>query len=75
MRAEYCGDFSLNSRSMLKTTASALKSVPSWNFTPFLSLKVHFVGSPLFTSQLSARPGMRPDGLSPCVMSQLMSES
>ncbi|EKD22120.1 MAG: hypothetical protein ACD_87C00145G0001 [uncultured bacterium] len=27
-------------RPMEKTTASALKSVPSWNLTPFRSLKV-----------------------------------
>src|SRR6185437_16596787 len=31
----------LRARSKLKTTASELKSVPSWNFTPSRSLKVH----------------------------------
>ena len=45
----------LNQRSKLKQTAAALKSVPSWNFTPWRSLKVQTLPSGS-CSQLSARP-------------------
>ena len=37
----------LYQRSKLAQTASALKSVPSWNFTPSLSLKVQTLPSSL----------------------------
>ena len=46
----------LYQRSKLKQTASALKSVPSWNLTPWRRWNVHAVPSSL-ASQLSARPG------------------
>jgi hypothetical protein len=37
------------------TTSSAVKSLPSWNFTPFLRLKRHCVSDTCF--QLVARQG------------------
>jgi len=39
------GDLSSRARSRVKITASALKVEPSWNFTPWRSSKIHFVGS------------------------------
>ena len=39
---------------MLKATSSAVTSDPSWNFTPFLSLKVQVFPS-FEAAQLSAR--------------------
>ena len=42
---------------MLKITASALKSDPSWNFTPWRSSKIHFVGSAGSWYHLVASPG------------------
>src|SRR5437016_11486100 len=43
-------------RSRVNLTASALNGVPSWNLTPFLSLKVYCLASGE-TSHESARPG------------------
>ena len=45
-------------RLKLNLAASALKSVPSWNFTPRWSLKTRVFGSGWV--QDSARPGWRP---------------
>ena len=57
------------------TTASALKSLPSWNFTPGRSLKTHLVLSFASTAQLSARPGMSTLGASALDRSQCVSAS
>jgi hypothetical protein len=38
-----------------KITSSAVNGEPSWNFTPWRSLNIHFVGSGF--SQLSASAG------------------
>ena len=46
----------MNWRARENTTASALKSVPSWNFTPFLRWNTNSRPS-ADTSQLLARPG------------------
>jgi hypothetical protein len=40
---------------MEKTTSSAVKSLPSWNLTPFLRLKTHTVGLACF--QVAASEG------------------
>ena len=45
-------------RVKLNRAASALKSVPSWNFTPRRSLKISVFGSGC--CQDSARPGLIP---------------
>ena len=45
----------LRMRSVEKTTSSAVKSSPSWNFTPLRRWKRHLSGSTI--SQRSARPG------------------
>ena len=50
-------DLSFNARSRLKITASALKSEPSWNLTPWRSSKIHFVGSAGSWDHLVASPG------------------
>ena len=52
------GDFSSSARSRVKITASALKVDPSWNFTPWRSSKIHFVGSAGSWYHLVARPGI-----------------
>src|SRR6266852_3078058 len=41
---------------MVNLTASALNGVPSWNLTPFLSLKVYCLASGVMSHE-SARPG------------------
>src|SRR6185436_12141274 len=69
--ASNCGTPCLKLRSRFQITASALKGVPSWNFTPLRSLNVHFLGSPASCCQLSARPGTMSAGLSALVRSQL----
>ena len=43
--------------SQVKTTASAVKELPSWNFTFRRSLNTHLVGWSLRTSHDSASPG------------------
>src|SRR5437867_6242487 len=43
-------------RSSVNLTAAPLKGVPSWNLTPFLSVKVYTLASGEM-SHLSARPG------------------
>jgi hypothetical protein len=45
-----------------QTTASALKSEPSWNLTPGRSRNVHLVLSASSTFHSVATPGMTPDG-------------
>ena len=45
-------------------TASAVKSVPSWNFTPRRRWKIQVFLSSLSCSQRSARPGRKPASLS-----------
>ena len=49
-------------RSRLNFAASALKSVPSWNFTPRRSLKTRVLGSGWVHD--SARPGLIPSFVS-----------
>ena len=49
-------------RSKLNFAASALKSVPSWNFTPRRSLKTRVFGSGWVHD--SARPGLIPSFVS-----------
>ena len=58
-----------------KTTASALKGLPSWNVTPLRSLNTHFVGWSLRTSHDSARPGTSGASRSPRVRSHAISGS
>ena len=53
----YCGDLSFSSLSRFHTTASALKSLPSWNFTPSRRVNTQRVLSPSSTFQQVARPG------------------
>jgi hypothetical protein len=45
-------------RSSENTTSSAVKSAPSWNFTPSRSLNTHTVGSSSFTYHSVARRGV-----------------
>ena len=63
--------------SRFQITASAVKSEPSWNFTPSRSLKIHLVlpGSPSSRPQLAASPGTSPDGFVALDRSQLISAS
>ena len=58
-----------------QTTASAVKALPSWNFTPGRSLKTHLVLSLASTAQLSARPGISTLGASALLRSQCVSAS
>ena len=71
----YCGDLSFRILSKFQTTASALKSLPSWNFTSRRSVTTQRVVSPSSTFQLVARPGTSTDGLSADDRSQLISPS
>ena len=71
----YCGDLSFKSLSRFHTTASALKSLPSWNFTPSRKVNTQRVLSPSSTVHEVARPGTSPDGLSADDRSQLSSPS
>src|SRR5215470_13892292 len=52
-----CGASLLKKRSRFHTTASALKSVPSWNFTPLRRWKIHTFLSSGACSHFSARCG------------------
>src|SRR5712691_9458901 len=70
-----CGDCLFLIESNVKSTASALNALPSWNFTFLRSLKIHFFGSLLLTSHDSASPGTRVGSLSLRERSQLMSGS
>ena len=71
----YCGALSFSSFSMFQTTASAVKSLPSWNFTPSRSVNTQRVGSAASTFHDVARPGTRPEALSAEERSQLISPS
>src|SRR3981189_3731298 len=51
-------DLAYGARSRVKITASALKVEPSWNFTPWRSSKIHFVGSAGSWYHLVAKPGI-----------------
>lgn len=51
----YCGAFLSKSFSRFQITASALKSEPSWNFTPRRSLNTHLDWSSGETWYSSAR--------------------
>ena len=70
-----CGAFSFKSFSRFHTTASALKSLPSWNFTPSRRVKVQRVGSASSTFHEVARPGTSTEALSAEDRSQLISPS
>src|ERR1700716_3764363 len=54
-----CGLSLLKMRSRFQITALALKSVPSWNLTPFLRWKIQVFLSSGDCSQVSAKPGRR----------------
>ncbi len=58
-----------------QTTASALKSLPSWNLTPGRSLKTHLVLSLASTAQLVASAGISTLGASALDRSHCVSES
>ena len=70
-----CGDLSFRILSRFHTTASALKSLPSWNFTPSRRVKVQRVGLASSTFQAVARPGTSTEALSAEDRSQLISAS
>ena len=70
-----CGASLFLTESNVKTTASALNALPSWNLTFLRSLKTHFFGSSLRTSHDSARPGTSAGSRSLFDRSQLMSGS
>ncbi|MNQ86711.1 hypothetical protein D3C85_1019110 [compost metagenome] len=53
-----CGALLSSTLPTFHTTASALKSDPSWNFTPGRSLKTHLVLSAASTSHDTARSGI-----------------
>ena len=72
----------LYQRSKLKQTASALKSVPSWNLTPSRSVNVNTVASSLTSHSVASEgsssvvPGLRPIRVSKiCVMTRIDSPS
>src|SRR3954463_16182453 len=60
---------------MFHTNASASNAEPSWNFTSFLSVKIHVVGSFGSCFQLVARPGRIVAGTSAFVRSHRISPS
>src|SRR5262245_12952045 len=71
----YWGASLLRFLSQFHRNASALKVLPSWNFTPWRNLKVHLVGSSLLISHDSASPGTKAGRVSPCDRSQRTSPS
>src|SRR5688572_28569913 len=73
--ASKCGAPWFSTFSTFHTTASALKSEPSWNFTPGRSLNTHFVFSVGDTAHSVARPGMMTLALSADERSQRVSPS
>ncbi|MNV49139.1 hypothetical protein D3C71_1410820 [compost metagenome] len=56
--ASNCGALLSSTLPTFQTTASALKSDPSWNFTPGRSLNTHLVLSAASTSHDTARSGI-----------------
>ena len=56
-RLSKCGACGFSTFSKFHMTASALKSLPSWNFTPGRSLKDHLVRSTGLAAHSVARPG------------------
>ena len=71
----YCSASLSSTLPTFQTTASALKALPSWNFTPGRSLNTHLVLSLSFTAQDRARPGISSLGLSALLSSQWVSAS
>ena len=65
----------LKMRSRFQITASALKSVPSWNFTPLRRWKIQVFLSSGDCSHFSARPGRKVASLSVLVRSNRISPS
>ena len=55
--ASNCGDLSSKMRPRLKMTASTVSGVPSWNFTPCRSLKIHLVLVVLVDPPFRRKPG------------------
>src|SRR5450830_490793 len=73
--ASNCGASLSSTLRTFHTTASALKGLPSWNFTPLRSLNTHLVLSLASTAQLSARAGISTLGASALDRSHCVSES
>src|SRR5678816_3198181 len=67
-----CGACLFLIESKVKSTASALNGLPSWNLAVLRRWKTHFFGSLLLTSQDSASPGTSVGSLSLRDRSQLM---
>ncbi len=73
--ASKCGASCFSTFSTFQTTASALKSLPSWNLTPGRSLKVHFFLSASSTFHSVASPGIMTLALSADERSHIVSAS
>ena len=70
-----CGDLSFRIFSRFHTTTSASKSEPSWNFTPWRSLKIQRLPSPSTADHSVARPGLMSAMVSAFERSQFTSAS
>ena len=55
--ASNCGDFGSQIRCKFQTMESQVKSLPSWNFTPWRTLQIHRFGFASSIFQLDSRPG------------------
>jgi hypothetical protein len=73
--ASKCGASRSSTLRTFHTTASASKALPSWNFTPLRSLKIHLVLSAASTAHSVARPGISTEGLSALLRSHAVSAS
>ena len=73
--ASNCGDLSSSTLSRFQTTASALKSEPSWNLTPLRSVKRQTFVSFGSTFHSVARPGTSLPGRVAMFASQAISGS
>src|SRR5580658_5515938 len=73
--ASYCGDLSSYIRRKFQITASALKSDPSWNFTPSRTVQIQRVGLVSSACHAVNNPGVISANLSVWVKSQFTTES
>ena len=70
-----CGDLSFRIFSRFQITTAESKSVPSWNFTPWRSLKIQRLPSPSTGAHSVARPGLMSASASALERSQFTSAS